>query len=138
MSRLPKAVKATIETRLGAPMRHSHGTFAPHRCACGTWTLYGLNNTMTRLDPTPLTTTLEQAALILGRWTYELHGTPGHFEVTVRASPRGPIWHNPPPPGDDCVVVPTHSCGVPYLAPTIPITRDKNRKRITDTTPIPY
>ena len=126
MTRMPAHVKQAIETRLGAPMRYAHGTFHPDQCpTCGVWTLYGLDGWMVRLDPTPLTSPLEQAAVLLGRWTYQLVGTPGDFTVNPRHSPNRPIWAGAPQPGPECVVVPEHICHRPFLADPIPITKPK-------------
>lgn len=114
MSRIPRHVQASIETRLGLPLGLANGYAKPGHCPrCGRVILAGYDAPLIAglaiVDPYRLTMQLETAAIILHRPTYQLHGRLHHM-LTNRTWPGVPKpW--PSKPADQVVVVAAHKCG---------------------------
>lgn len=112
MTRPPAWLQRHLET-IGAAntdgvARKARGT----RCRrCGAPILAGLDADIcgwpARVDPAPLTAQGEAAAILTGRTTYRLNGTPSRVEIDRREdfNIRGT------PPSDECIVVAEHECG---------------------------
>ena len=106
-------IKTAIENRTGAPLGGRAATANLH--TCGAWTLLGYDADVlawqARVDPTPLTTHGELAALLAGRPTYDLTQTGPRLQLDHRApdhiAGRPPGHHATTGPFD---VVPAHRC----------------------------
>lgn len=116
---------AAYETRTGSPPALAGIRAIPRPCRkCGQWTLTGYDDyllaALATTDPNPLTPQLEAAALILGRPTWELRGTPGRYSHRRRTPFYGHIRKLKP--ANQCTVVAQHNCAGPLSTATLPLT----------------
>lgn len=126
-------------TRTGMPDPRLAGVTAkPRHCTtCGRLTLAGYDSPacadLAITDPYALTPTLEAAAVILARPTWQLWGAPGRYELTARTPTR--LLGVRLVPADRCVVVATHDCTHPPLSRTALPTRQPRYVVDTDGPP---
>ena len=116
--KLPRHIQTAIETRTGLPLGLSERIKPGHCPDCGRAILAGYDapaiTQLAILDPNALTPQLEAAAILTRRPTWQLHGTPGHYQISTRTAPGIPnTWKLTP--ADKCVVLTNHQCEKPPL-----------------------